>query len=51
MRFSIVGSLFLVAIATYLIIRLSRRTNSDRYQAKPKNKWTQLSEGKDPTDD
>jgi len=51
MRISIVGSLFMVLIATYLIVQLSKRKNSERYQVKPKNKWTLLSEGKDPTDD
>jgi hypothetical protein len=51
MRPSIIGSLILVLVATYLILRLSKRANSERYQVKPKNKWRLLSEGKDPTDD
>ena len=49
MRSSIFGSIFLIIIALYLIRRLGKGENSNKYQAKPKNNWTLLSEGKDPT--
>jgi hypothetical protein len=48
---SLIGSLLLVWFATYLIIRLSKKADSDRYKLKPKNKWNSLSEGIDPTDE
>ena len=51
MRNSLFGSLILVGIATYLIIRLSKKADSDMYEFKPKNKWHALSEGNDPTDE
>ena len=51
MRGSILGSLFVVGLATYLIIRLSRKESLKRYERKPKNNWSALSEGVDPTDE
>ncbi len=49
MKSSIFASIFLITIALFLIRRLSKGKNSNKYQAKPKTKWTLLSEGKDPT--
>ena len=40
-----------VGLATYLIIRLSRKESLKRYERKPKNNWNALSEGVDPTDE
>jgi hypothetical protein len=51
MRNSLFESLILVGVATYLIIRLSKKADSDKYKLKPKNKWNALSEGNDPTDE
>jgi hypothetical protein len=48
---SLFGSLILVGLSTYLIIKLSKKAGSDKYKLKPKNRWNALSEGHDPTDD
>jgi hypothetical protein len=48
---SIITSLLLVAISTYLITRLSKHANSNKYERKEKNTWNSLSEGIDPTDE
>lgn len=51
MKNSLFGSLILVGLSSYLIIKLSKKAGSDKYQLKPKNKWNALSEGQDPTDE
>ena len=51
MRGSIVGSLVIIISATFLIIRLSRKDATKKYEMNPKNKWNSLSEGIDPTDE
>jgi hypothetical protein len=48
---SLFGSLILVGLSTYLILKLSKKAGSDKYKLKPKNRWNALSEGHDPTDD
>ena len=50
MKSSLVGLFFLIIFAIYLIIKLSKRSSSQRYDPKAKNTWNLLSEGKDPTD-
>lgn len=51
MKSSLVGSLLLVIFAIFLILRINKGANSQKYKKRPKNKWQLLSEGKDPTDD
>jgi hypothetical protein len=51
MKGSIFGSLLIICLAVFLIIRLSRQDTSKKYEMKPKNKWNTLSEGIDPTDE
>ena len=51
MKYSIFTSLLIMAFAIYLIIRLSKKGSSSRYEKKSKNKWSSLSEGVDPTDE
>ena len=51
MKSSIIGSLLLLTLTVFLIIRLSKKDTSNRYEMKAKNKWNSLSEGIDPTDE
>ena len=51
MKSSVFGSLLLVALATYLIIRSSKGSDASKYERKPQNNWSALSEGIDPTDE
>ncbi|MCX6449667.1 MAG: hypothetical protein NTV41_04025 [Actinobacteria bacterium] len=51
MNNSIIGSLILIAGAIYLIIRLNKRSASTKYERKPQNNWSALSDGIDPTDE
>jgi len=51
MKSSIFGSLLLVELATYLIIRSSKGSDASKYERKPQNNWSALSEGIDPTDE
>jgi hypothetical protein len=51
MRGSIFGSLLIISLAVFLIIRLSRKDATKKYEMKPKNKWNSLSEGIDPTNE
>ena len=51
MKNSIFGSLLLVALATNLIIKSSKRSATSKYERKPQNNWSALSEGIDPTDE
>jgi flagellar biogenesis protein FliO len=51
MRGSIVGSLLIIGFAAFLIMRLSRKEATKKYELKPKNKWNSLSEGIDPTNE
>lgn len=51
MKGSILGSLVVIIIAGFLIIRLSRRGAMNKYEKKPKSKWNSLSQGVDPTDE
>lgn len=51
MKNPVFGSLILVGLSSYLILKLSKKAGSDKYKLKPKNKWNALSEGQDPTDE
>jgi len=51
MRGSIFGSLLIISLAVFLIIRLSSKDATKKYEMKPKNKWNSLSEGIDPTNE
>ena len=51
MRGSIIGSLLIISLAIFLILRLSRKDATKKYEMKPKNKWNSLSEGIDPTNE
>jgi large-conductance mechanosensitive channel len=51
MKYSIFTSLIIIAFAIYLIIRLSKKNTSNRYDKKSRNNWSSLSEGVDPTDE
>ncbi len=45
----IAGLILSVLIVSYFIYRISRRGISKRYERKPKNSWSSLTEGIDPT--
>jgi lipopolysaccharide export LptBFGC system permease protein LptF len=51
MKGSIFTSFLVIAISAFLIIRLSKKSSSNRYEKKSKNQWNSLSEGVDPTDE
>jgi hypothetical protein len=51
MKGSIIGSLIIIFIAAFLILRLSKRESMSKYEKKPQSKWNSLSEGVDPTDE
>jgi len=51
MKGSIIGSLIIIFIAAFLILRLSMRGSMNKYEKKPQSKWNSLSEGVDPTDE
>lgn len=51
MRESVFGSLIIIFVAGFLILRLSKRGAMNKYDKKPRNKWNSLSEGVDPTDE
>ena len=51
MRESIAGSLIIIFVAGFLILRLSKRGAMSKYDKKPQSKWNSLSEGVDPTDE
>jgi hypothetical protein len=51
MKGQIFSSIIIVCLAVFLIIRLSRKDATKKYELKPKNKWNSLSEGIDPTNE
>ena len=51
MRESIAGSLIIILVAGFLILRLSKRGAMSKYDKKSQSKWNSLSEGVDPTDE
>ena len=51
MKGSIIGSLIIIFIAAFLILRLSKRGSMSKYEKKPQSTWNSLSEGVDPTDE
>ena len=51
MRESVFGSLIIIFVAGFLILRLSKRGAMNKYDKKPQSKWNSLSEGVDPTDE
>jgi preprotein translocase subunit YajC len=51
MRGSMVGSILIISLALFLIIRLNRKNAPNKYEVKSKNMWNSLSEGIDPTNE
>jgi len=51
MRGSIIGSVIIISLAIFLIIRLGRKDATKKHEMKPKNNWNSLSEGIDPTNE
>jgi hypothetical protein len=45
----IIALVLSLLLLTYFIFRISRRGISKRYERKPENPWSALSEGIDPT--
>jgi hypothetical protein len=50
-RSAITGYFLIIGLATFLIVKSSRKDSTKKYELKPKNTWNSLSEGIDPTNE
>jgi hypothetical protein len=51
MKNSLFGLVLMISIVIFLIFRMRKGSNSQKYEARARDKWNLLSDGKDPTDD